>query len=82
MLLSYLVKMNNRFRMDADELQARPVALEELCKQSEKDGPHLLILEHTHACMHERTHAYMTHQTAMPQFQSNNLIMQQTCYLS
>lgn len=48
MSLSYLVKMNHRFRMDADELQARPVALEELCKQPEKDGPHLLILEHTH----------------------------------
>ena len=46
-LLSYLVKVNNGFRMDADELQARPVALEELCKQPEKDGPHLLVLEHT-----------------------------------
>lgn len=47
MLLSYLVKVNNGFRMDADELQARPVTLEELCKQPEKDGPHLLVLEHT-----------------------------------
>lgn len=38
--------MNNRFRVDTDELQAGPVALEELCKQPEKDGPHLLVLEH------------------------------------
>lgn len=45
MLLSYLVKVNYRFRMDADELQARPVALEELCKKPEKDGPHLLVLK-------------------------------------
>lgn len=34
--------------MDADELQARPVALEKLCKEPEKDGPHLLVLENTH----------------------------------
>lgn len=27
------------------ELQARPVALEELSKQPEKDSPHLLVLE-------------------------------------
>lgn len=45
MSLSYLVKVNNRFRMDADELQARSVALEELCKQPEKDSPHLLVLK-------------------------------------
>jgi len=39
--------------MDADELQARPVALEELCKQPEKDRPHLLVLARTHK--HTRT---------------------------
>lgn len=61
MLLSYLVKVNNGFRMNADKLQARPVALEELCKQPEKDRPHLLVLEHTHT--------NTTHQTAMPQMQ-------------
>lgn len=41
--------------MDANELQARPVALEELCKQPEKDGPHLLVLEHTHKHTHVNT---------------------------
>lgn len=76
MSLSHLVKMNNGLRMDADELQARPVALEELCKQPEKDGPHLLVLEHTH------THTIMTHQTAMPLMYPDKLIMQHTCYLS
>lgn len=49
----YLVKVNNWFRMDADELQARSVALEELRKQPEKDGPHLLVLEQTHMCRDE-----------------------------
>lgn len=39
--------------MDADELQARSVALEELRKQPEKDGPHLLVLERTHMCEDE-----------------------------
>lgn len=46
----YLVKVNNWFRMDADKLQARSVALEELRKQPEKDGPHLLVLEKRHTC--------------------------------
>lgn len=55
MWLPYLVKMNNRFRMNADELQTGPVALEELCKQPEEDGPHLLILEHTHKYTHTQT---------------------------
>lgn len=50
MFVYYLVKVNNWFRMDADELQARSVALEELRKQPEKDGPHLLVLEWTHMC--------------------------------
>lgn len=59
MLLSYLVKVNNRFRMDADELQARPVALEELCKQPEKDGPHLLVLEHR-TRTHDSSNNYAT----------------------
>lgn len=58
MLLSYLVKMNNWFRVDADELQARPVALEELCKQPEKDGPHLLILEHGTHKTRTSSHSY------------------------
>lgn len=32
--------------MDADKLQAGPVALEELSKQPEEHGSHLLILKH------------------------------------
>lgn len=68
----YLVKVDHGFRMDADELQAGPVALKELCKQPEKDGSHLLVLEHTH------THT--THQAAMPQMQSDKVIIQQTCF--
>lgn len=46
------MKVNNWFRVDADELQAGSVALEELRKQPEKDGPHLLVLgeEKTHTC--------------------------------
>lgn len=43
--LSHLVKVNHGFGMDANELQARPVALEELCKQAQEDGPHFFILE-------------------------------------
>lgn len=70
----YLVKVDHGFRMDADELQAGPVALKELCKQPEKDGPHLLVLEHTH------THTHITHQAAMPQMQSDKVIIQQTCF--
>lgn len=38
--------------MDADELQAGPVALEKLCKEPEKDSPHLLVLENTQARAH------------------------------
>lgn len=55
-LQSYLVKVNYRFRMDPYKLQARPVALEELCKQPEKDSSHLLVLEQTNKSMHARTH--------------------------
>lgn len=58
--------------MDADELQTRPVALEKLCKEPEKDSPHLLVLENTH------THT--THQKAMPQLHSDKSIMQQTLF--
>lgn len=57
-LFYYLVKVDHRFRMDADELQAGPVALKELCKQPEKDGPHLLVLEHTHK--HYSSNSYST----------------------
>lgn len=39
-----LVKVNYRFRMDADKLQAGPIALEELCKQPKKDGSDFLVL--------------------------------------
>lgn len=41
------MKVNYRFRMDADELQAGPIALEELCKQPKKDSSDFLVLEHT-----------------------------------
>lgn len=71
MSLSYLVKVNNRFRMDADELQARPVALEELCKQPEKDSPHLLVLK-----KHTQRQTIKPHQTAMPQMQYDKFILQ------
>lgn len=37
--------------MDADELQTRPVALKQLCKQPEEDRPHLLVLEHKSALL-------------------------------
>lgn len=53
--------------MDTNKLQARPVALEELCKQPEKDSPHLLVLkEYIHT---DKTHAYhnMTHYSVLPQ---------------
>lgn len=50
--------------MDADELQARPVALEELCKQPEKDGPHLFVLartrKHTHTQKNYSSKNYAT----------------------
>ena len=42
--LSHLVKVNHGFGMDSNELQTGPVALEQLCKQAQEDGPHLLIL--------------------------------------
>lgn len=53
--------------MDPNELQARSVALEELCKQPEKDGPHLLVLEHKHVihqkAMLQMTNMYFTYAT-------------------
>lgn len=52
------MKVYNWFRMDADKLQARSVALEELRKQPEKDGPHLLVLEKTHMCRDELLRAH------------------------
>lgn len=38
------MKVNYRLRMDADKLQAGPIALEELCKQPKKDGSDFLVL--------------------------------------
>lgn len=38
------MKVNYRFRMDADKLQAGPIALEELCKEPKKDSSDFLVL--------------------------------------
>lgn len=67
----YLVKVNNGFRMDADELQARSVALEELRKQPEKDGPHLLVLQGAHMCEDELLGSHFVPFFCAPVWQSH-----------